>query len=154
MNVLPFLLFLAPAAPAPDVKATLQADYDLLSKAFAKADIKTFEKFLASDYRLVPPGNGKPWDRAKVLADFKRQMANMKGAKWSRHIDAVKANGSVYDVTVSGTFDGKFQMQDGKEHVFHLNSRSVDTWTLKPAAQIKKSVIQKLDATIDGKKAG
>lgn len=136
------------------LKTSLQADYDALGKAFAKADLGVFDHYLAKDYWLVSPNGGPKWNRARVLADFKKQMANMKTPRWHRTIKSVQLKGQLAVVDVVGTFDGSFPEAGGTMHVFHLDSESIDTWQLSPRHQLKSSQIKKLDAKIDGKPTG
>jgi hypothetical protein len=157
MKALVAITLLALAVPTfaggGDVKADLQAKYDAMSAAFPRQDIKPFEDALASDYVLHV--GTRNTDRAKALADFKKQMANMQNAKWIRTVTHVVKLKKGYSATVKSTFDGDFDMQ-GKMTHFWNSGVSVDTWMEDGATgwKMKESRLVRLDATLDGKPAG
>jgi len=131
-----------------NLKSTLQAKYDSLSSAFSRKDATVFDHVFSSKYVLIGT-NGRKVDRKELLADYKRQMAQMSEISWSRTLDSVSVSGSTAIATVHGRFKGFLTKPDGK-HVFESVTSNKDTWTLQAGSWVlQKSVVLSLDATFD-----
>lgn len=137
---------------ADHTKSDLQKQYNALGAAYRHDDVAVFEAVLAPDFTLKTP-DGKTWDRARTLSDFKTQMARMKNVRWSRKVTDVKQIDQHYDVVVTGHFSGWFAMgKDPKQHHFELESLTVDSWRKGDQGwQLIHSDVQKLNPKIDGK---
>jgi hypothetical protein len=147
------LLASLPHLAIADPKSELQAEYDVLSAAFAKRDPAPFETALAPDYVLHIGKRTRT--RASVVADFRKQMANMSDVKWVRKVTNVSGSKGVFVATVKSVFDGDFAMGAKKSH-FWNSAVSKDTWIQGPSKhwKLKSSSLTSLDAKVDGKPAG
>jgi ketosteroid isomerase-like protein len=140
-------------AGTKDVQATLQAKYDLLSKAFAKKDARVYEKTLSPDFVLVGL-DGKQSSKKVVMEGFTQQMSMMTDVSWVRKLGKPTVSGSTATVLASGNFKGKFN-GGGKVRVFELIASSQDTWKKNGSDWVLvKSKLVTLNAKIDGKSTG
>lgn len=147
-------LALVAAPHRADVKSDLQAKYDKLSAAFAARDIKPFDDALAKNFVLHV--GQKNTSREAVLADFKRQMANMSNVKWVRTVTLVSQAKMGYSATVKSIFDGDFDAGGTTKH-FWNSAVALDTWTKNSQTgewKLSASRLVSLDAKIDGQPAG
>jgi hypothetical protein len=142
------------AAAIADLKKTFEANYAAISKAFVKKDLAALEKFLDPKFAAYEQ-DGTMTPRAKVVSDFKRQMAMLTDVSWVRTVKSIKTEGANTTVTVGGVFKGSSKGKDGKSHKFELNVVADDVWTKHGAAwQIKKTTVIKRSMKVDGKQMG
>jgi hypothetical protein len=133
------------------VHKALQANYDRISAAFRAHKPEVMDSMLAPDATITTP-NHQTWNRARIISDFGRQSAMMKDATWQRKVVSVTVHKNEAVATVKGNFHGSFTGQDGKPHVFDLDSLTVDTWVRSGSAwKLKHADTRDLKPKIDGK---
>jgi hypothetical protein len=131
----------------------LTARYAGISRAFEKKDATGMNEPLAADYELKQP-DGRVIKRDAIASGMAQQMNMMSNAKWTRKIESLELKGADAVVSVRGTFDSEFAQQ-GKNHKFHMNTVTTDTWTkLGKKWMLRSSKVIENRVEVDGMPAG
>lgn len=138
----------AAAIAKPPTKADFQKVYDKISHAFETKNETEFLSHLTPDFTQVQ--NGKPpVDHAQIASAFQKQVSKFKSLHWERTVLTVTPDGPNFNVLVSSHLTTKMA-ENGKDHSYVMDSRSVDTFT--PALKIQQSRVTKLKIIRDGKR--
>jgi hypothetical protein len=152
------LLFIAGAMVAQafesdqSVRKAILGQYEALSKAFAKKDIKFLDSYLAKDYVAIRD-NGAKMNRTQAINGFKLLMGSSKDMKWKRNIKSLTQKGSQAILKVESNIVGKVLEADKSIHSIKIHSITRDTWTkYKNAWMINQSKTITQEMYVDGKK--
>jgi hypothetical protein len=147
---LAFVLWLAAATPAADLKAQLQSAYDGQCKAGIAKDAAAFQAFFDAKY-IATDLDGKQQDLGAIVTGVTSPQPGVAFAACSFVIRSVTANGGTATALVTQTVEGTFAQGTGAPQPFTQIQDSTDTWNVSgtPVEQTSQETGHRL--TIAGK---
>ena len=144
-------LSITASALGADEKKEIQANYDGITAAMKKQDIKWIGAMLDPNFEAHSDA-GMTLNKAKVLADYASQMKIIRNISWVRTIRKIEHKGPVSLVTVDGLMKGDMNGMDSKPHKFTFTATALDSWTKKAGKwTILRTTMLKHQLFVDGK---